>query len=198
MSKRLKPFRQVAEEDIINGLFSADTQTLDQGVFVSISASDGSKDPVEYVESSQLGKTDYAHVGADMYPVVPNKFTTAASGAKAADVLGLTLYEVAYTDENGEKYLYYKQKRIENQISLSGEAVPVATRGIFEIASGGYVGTPTHEKYAIVGDGGKPEAVTYADITGRGMTMDNVIGKFLSTPQSGSYQDNSVLFKFGK
>lgn len=198
MSKRLKPFRQVAEEDIINGLFSADTQTLDQGAIVSISASDGSKDPIEYVDSAQLGKTDYAHIGADMYPVVPNKFSVAASGARAADVLGLTLYEVAYTDENGEKYLYYKQKRIENQIALSGEAVPVATRGVFEIASGGFVGEPTHEKYGIVGDGGKPEAVTYDELTGRGMTMDNVIGKFLSTPQSGSYQDGSVLFKFGK
>jgi len=195
MSKRLKPYRQVAEEDIINGLFSADTQTLDQGVLVSISASDGSKDPVEYVDSSQLGKTDYAHIGADMYPVVPNKFTTAASGARAADVLGITLFEVAYTDENGEKYLYYKQKRIENQICLSGEAVPVASRGVFEITSGNYAGTPTHETYAIVGDDGKPEAVTYVGLTGMGLTMENVIGKFLSTPQSGSKQDNSVLLK---
>ena len=46
----------------------------------------------------------------------------------------MTLNQTLLTDENGEKLLYNPVKRAELQAVLSGQAVPVATRGIFTLA----------------------------------------------------------------
>ncbi len=49
-----------------------------------------------------------------------------------ADVpVGITLYDVRETDENGEKLVFNPRKQAEMQAILSGQAVPIATRGTF-------------------------------------------------------------------
>jgi hypothetical protein len=40
------------------------------------------------------------------------------------------MYDVAEYDENGEKLIWHPRKAHEMQVSLSGQAVPVLTRGI--------------------------------------------------------------------
>jgi hypothetical protein len=85
-----------------------------------------------------LGKTDYPFVGTtDMYPEVNLKITGSTSG----DIpLGITLYQTAKNDENGEKLLYNPQKQEELQAMLPGQAVPVATKGIFTLAASAFDG----------------------------------------------------------
>ena len=147
MALRILPFRQYAEEDVIN-LFALDTPYVneattdssygDAGVFVTVASADFNADPVSYATDSYLGKTDYPHVGANQYPSVSLKIKPATSGDA---LLGLTLRQTAKADENGEKLLYYRQKAEELQCVLPGQAVPVATRGVFTVSSGAFKGS---------------------------------------------------------
>lgn len=133
MAIRLLPFRQYSEHEVVN-LFSSltaneklsDSGNADAGVFVKVT-NGNANDPTEYIDSSYLGKTDYPFVGRDQYPQVPLKIDAGASGDM---ILGVTLNQTALKDENDEKLLYYPQKALENQAVLSGQAVPVLTRGI--------------------------------------------------------------------
>tara|TARA_Y100001938_G_scaffold144695_1_gene219802 strand:- start:3134 stop:3820 length:687 start_codon:yes stop_codon:yes gene_type:complete len=141
MAIRLLPFRQYAEEDVVN-LYSMDAANDqvdtaqgdgDAGIFVKVSAGDFSLDPIQYADNSYLGRTDYPFIGRDQYPSVPLKISAATSGSA---VLGVTLLQTALKDENGEKLLYYPQKKLETQSVLTGEAVPVLGKGIVTLANG--------------------------------------------------------------
>ena len=143
---RILPFRQYDENDVIN-LFAldgasanestTDTGAGDAGVFVTISAGDFDKDPVSYTDDSYLGKTDYPFIKAQ-YPKVNLECSPAISGDSC---LGLTLRQTAKADENGEKLLYNPIKAEELFCVLPGQAVPVATRGVFTLTAEGYSGS---------------------------------------------------------
>ena len=142
MALRILPFRQYAEQDVIN-LYALDGASVnaqldtkgngDAGVFVAISGGALNDGPVQYENSTYLGKTDYPHIGRDQYPVNVLRVGAARTGDS---VLGMTLNQTATHDENGEKLLYYPQKALENQAVLSGQAVPVLTRGVVTLAGG--------------------------------------------------------------
>jgi hypothetical protein len=117
---------------------TTDTGAGDAGVFVKVSDGNFDNDPVTYQTNSYLGKTDYPFVGTtDMYPEVNLKITGSTSGEIP---LGMTLYQTAKNDENGEKLLYNPQKQEELQAMLPGQAVPVATKGIFTLAASAFDG----------------------------------------------------------
>ena len=126
------------EQDVIN-LFANDTADTSPstngngsaGVFVKVSAGNMDLDPITYADNGYLGKTDYPFIGAAQYPSVPLTFTAATAGTP---VLGITLNQTVLEDENGEKLLYNPVKASELQAVLSGQAVPVATRGTFTLA----------------------------------------------------------------
>ena len=141
MSLRLYPFRQYSDVDVIN-MFASDTVDANPstngngsaGVFVKVSAGNLDLDPISYTATditNTLGKTDYPFLGAVQYPAVPLQFTAATAGVP---VLGMTLNQTLSTDENGERLLYNPVKRAELQAVLTGQAVPVATRGVFTLA----------------------------------------------------------------
>lgn len=137
MALRLLPFRQYDEQDVINlfkfggdlGGGAPDNTTADSGMLVKVSDSDLSKDPIEYLGSSPLlGSSGYPHVARNGMPQVP--LTCEAAGA--SDVaIGVTLNQTLTHDENGENLLRYPQKKDELFAVTSGEAVPVASKGIF-------------------------------------------------------------------
>ena len=138
MSLRLYPFRQYSDIDVIN-IFASSTcddnpstnGNGSAGVFVKVNAGNLDLDPITYGTNAYLGKTDYPFLGAAQYPSVPLTFTAATNDAP---VLGITLNQTLAYDENGEKLLYNPVKRQELQAVLSGQAVPVATRGMFTLA----------------------------------------------------------------
>jgi hypothetical protein len=136
MALRLLPFRQYDEQDVIN-LFkfggtpngSPSETTADSGMLVKVSSSDLSKDPIEYLGShSLLGSSGYPHVARNGYPQVP--LSVEAAGANDV-AIGITLNQTLTHDENGENLLRYPQKKAELFAVTSGEAVPVASKGIF-------------------------------------------------------------------
>jgi hypothetical protein len=132
--KRLMPFRDYDEHDVIN-LFALNTANEkigdsgdgDSGVIVAVSSGAITGEAVSLAADSYLGETSMGYVGASHYPTVPLKVAPATTGSKA---LGVTLFETAKYDENGEKLLYYRQKALENQVILTGQAVPILTRGV--------------------------------------------------------------------
>jgi hypothetical protein len=200
MGKRLLPFRQYNEHDVIN-MFALDDSVLsatenitgthsgDAGVFVKISNGNLDLDPVVYGSNAYLGKTDYPFVGsagAQTYPSVSLKITP----AKNTDIrpLGITLWETAKYDENGQKLIYYPQKAAENQVLLPGQSVPVATKGIFTLTSAAYnntanwaVGNP----FVLSSEAGKVtgKAVGYQ---ATGTSDPAIIGTILATGTRGA------------
>jgi len=203
MSLRILPFRQYSEEDVVNlyrmadgGELAAttDSGTGDAGVFVKVSAGDFSADPVAYASDSYLGKTDYPFVGRAQYPKVGLQMEAATTGSA---VLGISLLQTAKADENGEKLLYNPQKAAELQAVLPGQAVPVATKGVFTVAASAVDGTLTPgTKFQISANAGK---ITGAAVDGA-LAIGTVIGTGSRASQNGetdSLAGNYYVIKLG-
>lgn len=174
---RLLPYRSINETDVING-YSFDSNSGEAGTFVKVSAGNLTLDPVEYGNfgpfANALGNAK------SQYPFVPQKVTTASSG-DAGLIVGMILRDVREVDENGEKLLYYPQKKQDLQCVLSGEAVPVASRGVVEINVRGLAGgvCPSVGQAAVVMPDGKVSGVAFGSLTA---AQNNVrVGTFIGT-----------------
>ena len=204
MSLRLYPFRQYSDVDVIN-MFASDTVDAtpstngngSAGVFVKVSAGNLDLDPIQYTAAditNTLGKTDYPFLGAVQYPAVPLQFTAATAGVP---VLGMTLNQTLATDENGERLLYNPVKRAELQAVLTGQAVPVATRGIFTLADTAIdwvdANMVVNSHLVISANAGKVSgllASVVSPITGTA----SIIGRILGTGQRVSQNGKSDYF----
>lgn len=204
MSLRLYPFRQYSDVDVIN-MFASDTVDANPstngngsaGVFVKVSAGNLDLDPIQYTAAditNTLGKTDYPFLGAVQYPAVPLQFTAATAGVP---VLGLTLNQTLATDENGERLLYNPVKRAELQAVLTGQAVPVATRGIFTLADTAIdwvdANMVVNSHLVISANAGKVSgllATVVSPITG----TTSIIGRILGTGQRVSQNGKSDYY----
>ena len=204
MSLRLYPFRQYSDVDVIN-MFASDTVDANPstngngsaGVFVKVSAGNLDLDPIQYTATditNTLGKSDYPFLGAVQYPAVPLQFTAATAGVP---VLGMTLNQTLATDENGERLLYNPVKRAELQAVLTGQAVPVATRGIFTLADTAIdwvdANMVVNSHLVISANAGKVSgllATVVSPITG----TTSIIGRILGTGQRVSQNGKSDYF----
>lgn len=137
---RLLPLRDYDEHEVIN-MYSYDTNSGEAGTLVKVAAGNLTLDPVSYVgrDTANGGWASYTHARSQ-YPEVPLK-VTAAGAADSGNILGMMLRDVRETDENGEKLLFYPEKKEELQCVLSGEAVPVARRGQFAVLAKGFAGS---------------------------------------------------------
>lgn len=152
MANRLLPFRQYNEHFVVN-MFALSTAHLNlTDVTVNTHANSGLHDAGLLVKVSlggsdlgagyggdaalkgYMGETDYPHVGFNENPEAAGKFGPA--GANDV-ILGVTLNQTLTYDENGEKMLYYRQKALEHQAVLPGEAVPILTKGIITVGENG-------------------------------------------------------------
>jgi hypothetical protein len=167
------------------------------GVFVKVSAGNLDLDPIQYTATditNTLGKTDYPFLGAAQYPAVPLQFTAATAGVP---VLGMTLNQTLATDENGERLLYNPVKRAELQAVLTGQAVPVATRGVFTLADTAIdwvdANMVVNSHLVISANAGKVSgllATAVSPITG----TTSIIGRILGTGQRVSQNGKSDYF----
>ena len=149
------------------------------GVFVSVKSGGGnfSNDPITYVDRAELSASqDHTR---NQYPEVQLKVEAAAVAAKAGEVIGVTLKQTLEQDENGEKLLYNPVKKDELQAVLSGQAVPLATRGIFTLTSdaidnaGGNIAThPTPGQACIISPetAGKVSGIAFTTLYGPTLT----------------------------
>lgn len=147
MAHDLRPFRDYNEHDVVNLFsYSGDSTLVRKGLFVKVIgdgfAPDTNTSPVELL----------GNVGAS-FPNslsqrfgVKSKITIAGSGDA---ILGLTLLDVRETDENGEKLVFNPRKAAEMNVVVSGQAVPVLTRGVV-VYSGSTISNATVGQYAVV------------------------------------------------
>ncbi len=188
-NERLRPFRDYSEHDVINLFaFGDDAQALgttdvvQAGSVVKVKTGWTNGDETEFL----------GDVGASFNNTVSQRYGVKAEveytdGGGDESSLGITLYDVREFDENGEALKFNPRKAAELQAVLTGQAVPVATRGTFLMATGAF-NSPTvvavnMDIYA-TGDG---------KLTTQGnKTVNNVIGRTLGGPDA----DGSVLCRF--
>ena len=194
MALRLYPFRQYSDHDVINMYANKvvdETPTTNgngsAGVMVKVLSGNMQKDTFDLIGSTYLGKTDYPFLGADKYPVVPLRVVAATTGSA---VLGVTLNQTLKNDENGEKLLYNPVKKDELQAVLSGQAVPVATKGLFTFDETAYEKDTNFVPgniAAISANDGKLTGVTSERIEGtfKGTLVGQIIGTGNRTSQMG-------------
>lgn len=130
----LKPFRQVNEYDVVN-LFGMNTNTGNEGDFVKVVSSGYVSDDIHRT----INLTSEAHIVSQRRVLKP-EVGYATSGNDKGDVLGVLLKNIRATDYLGRDLLYDDTRKTEANAVISGEAVPVATRGLFLVS--GIEGTP--------------------------------------------------------
>lgn len=128
MAHDLRPFRQYNENDVVNLFsYSGDSTLVKKGLAVKVVGNgwtnEANTSPVEMVGS--VGAS-YTNVTSQRYGVAA-KVGLAASGDA---ILGLTLFDIRETDENGEKLVFNPRKAAEMGVVISGQAVPVLTKGL--------------------------------------------------------------------
>lgn len=194
MAIRILPFRQYDENDVVN-LFSMDVvntkpsdTNADAGMLVSVSAKDMDKDPVELnaADGGLLGERNYPYVARNYYPSVPLKVTP----CNGTTPLGITLAQTLTHDENDENLLRYPQKKAELYAVTSGEAVPVATKGIFTLGAAAFTTDPleshTHVHAASGNDAGKLTP---------NQTANGAVGTILGVGSRSSQNGNADQFE---
>ena len=161
---KLRPFRQIDENDVLN-LYAFDGSDVDAGAVVKLETSSAkSWSNLDEFDTVSINNS-YANTVSDRYAV-----TARVSLANSGDaVLGMLLFGVKETDENGEKLIWHPRKAHEMQVSLSGQAVPVATRGV--VLVNGITAAGNSHSVAVA-----PGVKLYAADGGGIMTHGNVAG----------------------
>ena len=188
-NERLKPFRDYSEHDVINLFAFGDTA---QALGTSDVVYAGSCVKVKTGWSNTDETQFLGNVGAGFNNTVSQRYGVSADveftdGGADEAALGITLYDVREYDENGEALKFNPRKQAELQASLSGQAVPIATRGLFLMATGAWTNSANvaiNMDVFATGDG---------KITTLGAkAVNNRIGRTLG----GADADGSVLVKF--
>ena len=178
---RLLPHRSYDENDVIN-FYALDTITGEAGAVVQVSAANLSDQPVTMTTRGDADS--YLNVqgnGYSPYPEVNYKVSKVSGTGAAVRPLGIMLRDVRANDENGENLLYYPEKREELQCVVSGQAVPVATKGIFTVNVKGLTNgvAPEINSLAVPAANGTLTGVAFADAE-QG-EKDAAVGKWIAT-----------------
>lgn len=189
MAHNLRPFRDYSEHEVVNlfaysGAAENSSVILTKGAAVKVSAEGFTVGPTSSSANQPIELL--GNVGA-AFPLsqsqrfgVRPKVTLATSG----DVLGLTLLDVRELDENGEKLIFNPRKAAEMNVVISGQAVPVLTRGVI-LYSGDGIAAATAGQHAVV-SGSAGELANTSTLR----TNEVSVGKFL-----GNAVSNTALIK---
>jgi hypothetical protein len=136
----LKPFRQYDEHDVINlftfnGTSGTNGVLLQAGKLVDIHTGWKADDDQVDLSTSASGTAN----GMDLSGKVLSNTWGLNAKVQATDVgdtaIGMTLVAMRDEDENGEKLLYNPRKAAEMGVVIPGQAIPLATKGLFIIKS---------------------------------------------------------------
>ena len=186
-SPNIKPFRDYDEHEVYNGFFSANVASLNKGTFVSIVP--GASGNLNVIQGANRPPTPLLGAGP-AYGNGPARVTSYRSEVKwkvqatpsGTVPLGVALYDVRETNAFGESFLSRPQyERIEQEVVVSGEALPILARGL--IALKGFTGTAAPRSGINVCVNGLGVVGTY--------TKGTSFGRFLSAADADGY----ALFK---
>ena len=188
-NERLKPFRDYSEHDVIN-LFAFGDKDVTLGTTTVVYAGSAVKVQTGWSNTNELQMLGdvgaaYANTVSERYGVNADVQYTDGGADEAA--LGITLYDVREFDENGEALKFNPRKQEELQCSLTGQAVPIATRGVFLMATGAWASSAGLLQDNDVFATGNGQLTTQGT-----KAVNNRIGRTLGGPDA----DGSVLVKF--
>jgi len=188
-NERLKPFRDYSDHDVLN-LFAFGDHAVALGTTDVVYAGSAVKVRTGWSNTNELSMI--GNVGAGYNNTVSQRWGVAADveytdGGADEAALGILLYDVREYDENGEKLAFNPRKQAELQCSLTGQAVPIATRGVFLMATGAWASSPALVQDNDVFATGNGQLTTLGN-----KATNNRIGRTLGGPDA----DGSVLVKF--
>lgn len=148
----LRPFRNYDEKDTINLYTYSGSIPVNKGTFVKVTGP-GFVPGAEILEMlGSAGSFSPAGTVAQRYGTIP-KVAIANSGDKP---LGMLLFDVAEFDENGYQLKFNPKKAAEMEICLSGQTVPIISRGMFQYSGVVNASGITAGGDAYITDGGVP------------------------------------------
>ena len=179
---KLRPFRDYDEKDVIN-LFSLEdtghTLPIVKGTLVKLDGGAGWKADQELEMLGSVGAS-FSNVTSQRYGVAANVGVTDVGD----DALGIILPDVRETDENGEQLKFNPRKAAEMEAVISGQAVPVVTKGIFLYSGSG-----------LAADTPVAGSVLFAHDNGQIQTGDNDSAKKVGVALGNKDRNNHVLIK---
>ena len=188
-NEKLRPVRDSSEHDVIN-LFAFGDDAAALGTTDVIQAGSVVKVKTGWTNGAE---TEFlGDVGASFNNTVSQRYGVTAEveytdGGADEAALGITLYDVREYDENGEALKFNPRKAAELQACLTGQAVPVATRGLFLMATGAFAGANSVAINMDVFATGNGQLTTVGN-----KDTNNRIGRTLGGPDA----DGSVLIRF--
>ena len=181
MATTLRPFRDYDEKDVINLYTYSGDLPASKGLLVKVAGNgwQSSNEPDEMLGSPGAS---YANTVSQRYGVT-SKVSMAGAGDRP---LGMLLFDIKETDENGELLKYHPRKAHEMEVALSGQAVPIIQRGMFL-----YSGTQLASEVPVGG------SALYAGANGElttGVASNVQVGVALGAKDA---SNNHVLVKLG-
>ena len=126
----LRPLQDYSPHDVVNLFSWSGTVPAYKGTMVKMLSS-GWRSQDEPVEMFSAAGNSYSNTVSQRYRTTAQIGVCGSGSAGTKDIpLGMLLYDVRETDENGEKLLYHPRKAAENDWVISGQAAPVLTRGV--------------------------------------------------------------------
>lgn len=172
---KIAPFREIDEHDVVNLFSWSGAIPVTAGTIVKMGGSGWRTDETDTQLLGPVGAS-YPNTLSLRFGVQP--YCVAAGTGDP--VLGVLLQDVREQDENGVQLKLYKQKAYENMWSLSGEAVPVLTRG-WLLVSGQFNGSVTAG--ALAYPSGQGEITTNS----LNQSDTSVVGRFYGAPGANSF-----------
>ena len=190
-NERLRPFRDYSEHEVVN-LFAFGDDAVSLGTTDVVYAGSIVKVKSPGWNNGQEAQDMIGNVGAGYANTISHRWGVTAEveytdGAGDEASLGITLADVREYDENGEALKFNPRKAAELQAVLTGQAVPVATKGLFLMATGAWAGANQVALNMDVYATGNGQLTTIGN-----KVTNNVIGRTLGGPDT----DGSVLIKF--
>lgn len=169
----IKPLRVINQYDVVP-FFSFSGASANKGTFVSAVGSGlNLKDELTLGNLSSVDGTFSATFN------VPWLVVPATSGAAKASVVGMLVKDVRTVDENGYPLIYDPRKAAELDVTVSGQAAPIATKGF--VLYSGIEGTPAFGSGAAIADAGDGSLKVVA------ATDAKAIGRFLGPKNDQGY-----------
>lgn len=172
---KLAPFRQYDEADVFNMCAYSGAIPVTAGTVVKPVASGWRSDETDSNVLGSVGQA-YGNTVSTRWGTLPC-VTDAGTGD---NVLGILLQDVREQDENGLLYKFNPRKAIENNHCLSGQTVPILTRG-FVLISGTFNGGASAGAQAYASGAG---AITTNAIN---QTNSSTVGKFFGGTDSNGF-----------
>lgn len=178
---QLLPFRQYDEHDVVNVFAFSGTLPVNAGTLVKPVASGWRTDEANTQLIGSVGAS-FANTVSVRYGTLPS-VTPAGTGD---NVIGMLLYAVKEQDENGLLLKFNPRKAAEMQVVLSGQTVPIVTRGIFLVSgqwNGGTAGPQAGDAVFPSGAGLWTSSTTGQN-NGANEHCNSKVGKLLGSPNS--------------